>query len=163
MTVEEDTEAPVADAGDNISVVIDEKFTLDGSNSTDDTGIVNYTWTIEGAEYYGEVVDYTFTEPGVYTVELNVTDDAGNYDTDTVEVTVNDVTDPTADAGEDETVDEDTVVTFDGSESSDNVGIVNYTWTIEGTEFYGKVVEHTFAEPGVYTVELNVTDDAGNY
>ncbi len=69
---------------------------------------------------------------------------------------------PKADAGGDKTVDEDTVVTFDGSGSSDNVDIVNYTWTIEGSEYYGITVDYTFTQPGEYTVELNVTDEAGN-
>ncbi len=126
-------------------------------------GIVNYTWTIESSEYYSQTVDHTFVQPGYYIVKLNVTDDAGNYDTDIANVTVNDVTGPTADAGEDKTVDEDTVVSFDGSNSSDNVGIVNYTWKIEGTKYYGITVDHTFAHPGEYMVELNVSDDAGNY
>lgn len=40
-----------------------------------------------------------------------------------------DTTPPLANAGPDQTVDEDTPVTFDGSGSTDDVGIVNYTWT----------------------------------
>ncbi len=70
--------------------------------------------------------------------------------------------DPTADAGEDRTVEEDTTVTFNGSGSSDNVGITDYTWTIEGSEYSGIEVQHTFNEPGNYTVTLNVSDEAGN-
>ncbi|MBS3816279.1 MAG: right-handed parallel beta-helix repeat-containing protein, partial [Candidatus Thermoplasmatota archaeon] len=162
VTVNDVTD-PTADTGEDKTVDEDKAVTFDASGSSDNVGIVNYTWIIEGTEYYGEVVEYTFTDPGIYTVEMNVTDDAGNYDTDTVEVTVNDVTDPTADAGEGKVIDEDTMVTFNGSGSEDNVGIVVYTWTIEGTEYDGEVIEHTFAEPGHYTVELNVTDEAGNY
>ncbi|TLZ61171.1 MAG: PKD domain-containing protein [Methanobacteriota archaeon] len=40
-----------------------------------------------------------------------------------------DTTPPIANAGPDQTVQEDSRVSFDGSASSDDVGIVNYTWT----------------------------------
>ncbi len=157
-----ETIPPKADAGIDKTVSIDERFTLNGSDSTDNIGIVNYTWTGDNNTYYGEEITLSFSETKKYIFTLNVTDAAGNYDTDTVNITVMDMTDPTADAGEDKTVDEDTVVTFDGSGSSDNVDIVDYTWTIEGSEYYGITVDHTFTQPGEYTVELNVTDEAGN-
>src|SRR5438876_4860053 len=41
-----------------------------------------------------------------------------------------DVTPPIANAGPDQTVNEDVPVAFDGSGSTDNVGIVNYTWAL---------------------------------
>jgi len=41
-----------------------------------------------------------------------------------------DTTPPVADAGPDQTVNEDAPVSFDGSGSTDNVGIVNYTWIL---------------------------------
>src|SRR5207245_7457229 len=41
-----------------------------------------------------------------------------------------DGTPPIANAGPDQTVNEDTPVAFDGSGSTDNVGIVNYTWAL---------------------------------
>ncbi len=158
-----DNDDPTADAGPDRTVDEDISVTFNGSGSWDNTGIVNYTWTIEGAEYYGMTVVYTFDQPGYYTVELNVTDASGNHDTDVCNVTAEDVTPPTADAGPDQTVDEDTSATFNGSSSMDNVGIVNYTWTIEGTYHYGEVVQYTFAEPGSYVITLNVTDAAGNH
>ncbi|MFW6375872.1 MAG: C25 family cysteine peptidase [Thermoplasmatota archaeon] len=68
---------------------------------------------------------------------------------------------PTADAGEDRSVDEDTIVTFNGSDSTDDSGIVNYTWEIEGEYKYGEEVQHTFADPGTYEVTLKVTDTGG--
>ncbi|MFQ5908709.1 MAG: carboxypeptidase regulatory-like domain-containing protein, partial [Thermoplasmata archaeon] len=127
-----DTEAPVADAGLDQTVDEDTVVTFDGSGSTDNVGIVNYTWdftdgTAQGL--YGVTPSYVFANPGTFVVTLTVTDFDGNSDTDTVTISVTDVTDPLADAGLDQTRDEDTVVTFDGSGSSDNVGIANYTWT----------------------------------
>lgn len=73
---------------------------------------------------------------------------------------------PTADAGPDQTVYEDTLVTFDGSGSSDNVGIVSYMWTfVDGTPqtLTGVNPTYTFTTPGIYTVTLDVSDAAGNH
>lgn len=45
-------------------------------------------------------------------------------------VTAADVTPPTANAGPNQTVNEDAMVVFNGSGSTDDVGIVNYTWAL---------------------------------
>ena len=79
---------------------------------------------------------------------------------------MNDTTDPVADAGPDQVVDEDTLVTFDGSGSSDNVGVVNFTWTfIDGTPqtLWEVAPTYNFGEPGVYVVTLTASDLAGNW
>lgn len=49
---------------------------------------------------------------------------------------------------------------FDGSGSTDPDGDeLSYRWSLgDGTERTGETVEHTYAEGGTYTVELNVTD-----
>jgi len=39
---------------------------------------------------------------------------------------------PVADAGPDQTVNEGATVQFDGAGSTDDTGIVNYTWTVPG-------------------------------
>src|SRR5205823_10455352 len=44
-----------------------------------------------------------------------------------------DVTPPIANAGPDQVVNEDTLVTFNGSGSTDDVGIVNYTWLLSNS------------------------------
>ncbi|MDG6225398.1 MAG: PKD domain-containing protein, partial [Candidatus Thermoplasmatota archaeon] len=70
------------------------------------------------------------------------------------------------DAGEDQAIEEEDTVHFDGSGSYDNVGIVNYTWSFyDGSSsvmLYGISPSHTFSIPGVYTVTLTVKDEAGN-
>ncbi len=162
ITLDDKTD-PNADAGEDKTVNVYEEVTFDASGSSDNVEIVSYMWTIDGTEYDGMTVDYTFNQPGDYTVELNVSDEAGNWDTDTVSVMVNDETSPTADAGEDKTVNLGEEVTFDATGSSDNVGIVSYTVTIDGTENEGMTVDYTFKQPGDYTVELNVSDEAGNW
>lgn len=54
-------------------------------------------------------------------------------------------------------------IVFDASISSDDVGITRYEWWFgDGTSGTGRLIEHTFYEPGRHTVRLSVTDTAGN-
>ncbi|MBS3815950.1 MAG: S8 family serine peptidase [Candidatus Thermoplasmatota archaeon] len=161
ITVKDATD-PVADAGEDKNVEEDTEVIFDGNASSDNVEIVEYTWNITGEEFGGERINYTFDDPGEYEVTLTVRDAEGNTDTDTVIVTVKDITDPVADAGEDKNVDEDTDVTFDGTGSSDNVEIVDYIWNIEGEEFDVRMFDYTFDDPGEYEVTLMVRDAAGN-
>lgn len=73
---------------------------------------------------------------------------------------------PKADAGLDQTVKEDTLVNFDGSNSSDNFGIVSYRWAFSDgvpRTLTGRTPTYTFLTPGNYIVTLNVSDAAGNW
>jgi PKD repeat protein len=151
--------------------LIDEgtSITLNGSGSTDNVGIVRYIWTFDNGHeiiiLQGVSPTYNFTVPGIYSVTLNVTDAAGNSDTDALTITVNDITAPTANAGPDQSIDEGAIVFFNGSGSTDNMGIENYTWTlndgIENIILHGIFPSHAFTVSGVYTARLNVTDASG--
>ena len=66
---------------------------FDGSGSSDNVGIVNWTWTFtyDSVDYelYGEFVNFTFlSEPGSAVVTLTVYDAQGSSDTDTMTVNV---------------------------------------------------------------------------
>lgn len=169
VTVVPDDVPPVADAGPEQTVDAGILVTFDGSDSSDNIGIASYTWTFvdgTGKELYGVNPIYTFGSPGEYTVTLDVADDAGNHDTDTVVITVLGLNDPpVADAGTDQRVTVGETVTFDGSGSSDDVGIENYTWTFtydgEEREIYGTGPTFTFDTAGTYTVTLTVMDAQG--
>ncbi len=166
-----DAISPVANAGLDQLVPIGTKVLLNGSSSTDDHGVVNYTWTftdIDDETLYGVEVAYTFITSGEHAVTLTVMDAAGNSDTDEVLITVVDNEDPEADAGPDQTVAIGEEVTFDGSGSTDNSGsIVNYTWTFEyddkDRELFGESPVFTFEMEGEFIVMLTVEDYAGNY
>jgi hypothetical protein len=73
---------------------------------------------------------------------------------------------PSANAGPDQTIVENSVVTFNGAGSSDNINIVNYTWSFTMARsvilLYGPNPYYNFTEPGNYTVSLVVTDASGN-
>lgn len=75
-------------------------------------------------------------------------------------------TPPSASAGPSQTVDEDTVMTLNGSASWDNTNITNYTWTFNDEELQtrtGVNPNYSFTTPGVYTVTLNVSDPLGQW
>ena len=165
-----DITPPVADAGPDKTV--DEGFlmTFNGSNSTDNVKIINFTWKfIDGdlITLHGIWPTYRFNNPGEYIVTLTINDTAGNLNTDTVTITVMDITPPIADAGLDREVDQGEPVTFNGGKSSDNIGIINYTWTfeyeIEEIILYGLSPSFIFEIPGMYSVRLKVTDASGHW
>jgi len=161
-----DVTKPTANAGSDLTVNEDIPVALDGSTSSDNVGITAYTWTFTDVTIKtltGEKPTYTFNTPGTYTITLNVTDAAGNWATDTVIITVLDVTPPIANAGQDQTVNAGTIATFDASASTDNMGIVSYEWDFgDGTTGIGITTTHTYTNPGNYTVTLTVRDAAGN-
>jgi hypothetical protein len=83
---------PVADAGNDATVTEGDLVMFDGLGSTDNFAVVNYTWTFtyDGSTrtLYGMTPSFVFLIAGTYPVTLNVTDQAGNYNTDTVVITV---------------------------------------------------------------------------
>ena len=164
-----ESEVPVPDAGENQTVNQTETVFFNASGSTDNQGISNYTWTFNDNgtwELYGVAPNHTFNDAGTFNVSLNVTDDVGNWALGSMVVTVNDIINPIANAGSDRIVDQGTIVTFNGSGSSDIVGIVNYTWTftdLSPKTLYEAEPSYTFANAGIFIVMLNVTDAALNY
>ena len=71
---------------------------------------------------------------------------------------------PVAEAGWDMTVDEGSLAYFDGSGSYDPDGTIeSYEWDFgdASPKEYGITVSHIYADNGVYTVELVVTDNDG--
>jgi PKD repeat protein/thiol-disulfide isomerase/thioredoxin len=162
----QDIMSPSADAGLNQVVNEDTLVTLDGSPSTDNVGVTNYTWTfLDGSlqTLTGVAPTYTFATPGVYSVTLNVTDAAGNWATDTIAITVT-IEVPTAEAGLDQVVEEDTVIMLNGSASWDAQSLASYIWSfVDGTlqTLNGPNHVYTFTDPGLYTVTLTVSDSYG--
>jgi len=133
------TPPPVADAGPNQCQGIGVKTTLNGSNSTDagGPGIASYLWTQTGGTSVKLsnpcAAQPTFSasgQTGALTFQLIVTDVNGLQSTDTCIVNV--VTHekpPVANAGPDQTVNEGTMVTLNGLNSTDpNNTALSYLW-----------------------------------
>lgn len=162
---------PEADAGQNDTINEDTSYEFDGSGSSDNVEIIYYNWTFDDGFYnYGSdpTPSHVYTLPGIYTVNLKVTDPAGNWDTDTVRITVEDVTPPAVDAGPDITIDEDSLHTFDASSSYDPEGgnIVWYNWSFGDNSYQNgsnPMPSHTYEIPSEYIVTIVITDDASNW
>lgn len=164
-----DVTAPMADAGFDAIVNVGVATNFDGSGSTDNVGIVNYTWTFTyGATtvtIYGMTSSVVFPDLGSYTITLTVRDAVGLSDSDTVVFTVIDAVPPNAVAGPDQAVVTGSTVTLNGSSSTDNIGVTNYTWTFNDAGakiLYGEVVTYQFDNAGQFIITLTVRDAAGN-
>jgi len=175
---------PVADAGPDQTVSEVTVVTLQGSNSTDaDNGILSHLWQQTGGPTVQlsstTAANPTFTAPDVgpggvaLTFRLTVTDGLQATASDTCIVNVSWVnTPPVAHAGEDQTVNEWSNVTLDGSRSTDvDDSIASCSWkqtkgpTVQLTDANQAVV--SFVAPNVsakgktLAFELTVTDQHG--
>lgn len=162
--------------GPDTSVPLGTQVTLDGSRCTDDTGIVNWTWTfkdIVDRAYFVESPTYTFQNAGMYSipVSLTITDAAGNFNTAGFGIKVNgtnpsDSQPPSAMIADIGFVTVGSQVTLDGSQSFDNTGIVSFSWAVihnnTVTWLAGQTVNFRPTEFGPYDITLAVKDAAGN-
>ncbi len=163
-----------ADAGSQTPLVQGGRVWFDGSRCTDNVTITNYTWSFydkKPVTLYREYANYQFLNAGNFIVTLTVTDQDGVVSNDTLTVTVQqDLKKPLAMAGSDKKIapGENRTVRLNGSLSSDNGFIVNYTWyfLLQDSKtqvwLYGEEVYYTFTQTGTYEVILNVTDAGGN-
>jgi hypothetical protein len=164
-----DTEPPIADAGADATINEDDIYQFNGTGSTDNIGIMNYTWDFGDLIGYGPIPTHIYTRAGVFLAELTVIDVLGNEDTDTVKITVLNRP-PSADAGADRTVNEGELVNFNASNSSDTPSDFDsliYLWDFdEDGEFDDAVginVTYMWNEAKSVTVTLRVKDDDGAY
>lgn len=108
---------------------------------------------------------WTYDMVGIYSYTIWTNDTSDNWNSTQGQFEVLDTVDPVANAAYDQDVTEGTIVVFDASGSSDNVGIVNYTWVFtEGVQkfLYGETPSYRFENQGNFRVSLTVLDDMGN-
>ena len=157
---------PVADAGGPYEGTVGNPVIFDGSGSSDDGSLVNYTWDFgDGTTGYGMQPTHTYTIVNNYTVTLTVTDDNDSTDDDSTIVTINPVppNPPVADANGPYVAVVNQEITFDGSGSSDSDGtLVNYTWSCgDGNTIHGVSPTYRYTSSGTYDIKLTVTDTDG--
>jgi predicted phosphodiesterase len=177
---------PVANAGSD--KIVEEgtmDVALDGSGSSDSDGtITSYLWTqTEGPSVVlssTNTAAVSFDAPIVSNdtllkFNLTVTDNGGATNSDTVAVTIKDANQPPiANAGSDQSVNESTIVTLDGSASNDPDGDLplSYLWKqtagAHNVTLIGANTDNaTFTAPNVsssgdiLSFSLNVTDVKG--
>jgi large repetitive protein len=162
-------ESPRPVAGPDRVVCPGEPVLFDGAASHDGDGaLTRFRWDFgDGASADGEQVTHVFETPGVYDVQLAVTDDSGascGTASDFARVWVN--APPVAVAGGDR----DGFVggaydhlLFDASGSTDADGEpLSFLWDLgDGVTRSGAKVAHAYAEPGEYAVRLGVADGTG--
>jgi len=127
-------------------------------------GTVTLSRTDDGRYATTVAVDAaTVTDDGSSPVTVTAVDEYNQADTATTGTLFIDTTPPTADAGPDRTIEEDTATTFDADGSRDNAAIESYTWTFDdGSTVSGVMAKHDYPDPGTYTPELTVTDTVGH-
>lgn len=164
---------PTANAGENVSIELGTHVTLKGNQSFDSDGvIVSYLWTEENDTLGADVMlkNYTRHELGEYRIKLTVTDDDGLTASDTVIVTVTEVSktadlkSPIANAGENKIINIDEKVNLDGGGSSDPDGKIQFYEWKEGSDIIGtgeRVINYSSSVSGVHVIELTVTDNDG--
>jgi len=146
----------------------DEAKTFNASTSTDQNGandIASYYWEFGDGSTSGlKTASHSFAKDGVYVVTLTVTDAEGAKGTKKTQITIQNKA-PSANAGVDRIVNEDDVVNFNAGGSSDTTSDINsltYYWDFgDGTTGNGIATSHKYAEKGIYTTALRVTDDDG--
>jgi uncharacterized repeat protein (TIGR03806 family) len=136
-----------------------------GDQSTDDVGIVTYSWNFNDGTTSLEVNPvHTFSNAGTYDVVLTVTDADDFIDSEAVSITVTAPnTAPVAEVQADVTEGEaPLVVSFTGDQSTDDSGIVSYSWDFgDSTSATEENTVHTYTTAGSYNVVLTVTDAQG--
>lgn len=183
ITVNGTDQPLVANAGVDQTVNENTVVTLNGNGSNDpDNAITSFAWIELSA---GGLVlsdsaaqQPTFTAPNVisatqFQLQLTVTNDNGDQAVDTVVIAVNNVDLPlVSNAGVDQVVNENTLVTLDGSASNDpDNAIATYLW--QELSAGGIVLSSISAQQPTFTVvdvtsntqfefQLTVTNDNGD-
>jgi probable HAF family extracellular repeat protein len=135
---------------------------FDGSSSLDDKGVVSYSWDLgksPDGSATGAVVTTTYPHAGQRSVTLTVTDAQGQSNSVTKTITISDQ--PIAVLTVSCT---GLTCTFDSSQSTDDGAIVRrFFYFGDGTNAFDVVTAtHTYAQPGIYEVALEVWDGAQN-
>jgi PGF-CTERM protein len=144
--------------------------TFDARNSTDDVGISEYRWDLDGDREVERTTDSptitrTYEEAGDYDVALTVVDGGGQNDTATRRVSVGEDDPPEASIRvvSSGIPAEQKQLVFDASNSTDDTGIAEYRWSFgDNATATGERVAHTYTDNETYTATLEIVDEGGN-
>ena len=169
---------PVANAGDDKNVSVSTLVTLDGTNSTDaNFDTLTYLWSWMASPSTAPALSsasspkptFTPTTAGTYVLSLVVNDGKLSSTPDPITITVSAANSlPVAVAGADQNVVTTSVVTLDGSASTDadKLDVLTYLWSLNRpTGSAAALSSATAAKPtftadvsGVYVASLIVND-----
>ncbi len=175
------TGGPVANAGPNETVPLGRLVILNGSGSTNPTGVgtLTYSWTFASVPAgsrailgHSSTAFATFTDDvsGSYVIQLTVSNGVASSTSSVIVSTLN--TPPVANAGQNQTVALGAKVVLNGSGSTSAEGLaLTYAWTLivrpagSGAALTGaNTVSPTFIvdKDGVYEAQLIVTDSGAS-
>jgi PKD repeat protein len=165
FTIESPLYSPVSDPAGPYTGTEGVPLVFTGSGSYDPDGtIAAYEWDFgDGDRGTGVAPTHTYAQDGTYTVALTVTDNDDETNRSTTTATIAD-TEPTVDFSASPTSGEEALtVTFtDNSTSHD--GIVAWNWDFDNDSVTDSTEQNPtqeYAEDGVYTVSLTVTESDG--
>jgi hypothetical protein len=170
--------APVAEAGDEQSVIAGNEVALSGTESFDPDGTqLTYQWSLSAPqgsvielEASGdEIANFVPDIAGTYVAQLIVTDEDGATDSDQVEIFVEAANmPPVAEAGDNQSVRAGNGVRLSGSDSFDPDGTqISYRWTLNvpgGSLTELIIINEVITDfvpdiAGTYVAQLLVTDE----
>ncbi|MDQ8043327.1 MAG: PKD domain-containing protein [Solirubrobacteraceae bacterium] len=157
-------------ASDLTAPLVGQSVNLSAAGSTAEPSLGSVSWDLDGDGTYETstgtslTTQTSYATPGRRTVGVRITDAYGASRTASVDVTVNQAptaafTNGPATVGE--------KVTFDGSGSTDDAGVTDYAWDLDGNGSFETdtattpTVSKTFTAAGDATVRLRVTDAQG--
>lgn len=156
---------PVANAGGPYSQDVGLNVNLDGSKSSDPSGLaLTYAWDFgDSSTGVGTKPSHIYATSGSYIVKLTATNSAGGASASQTTATI--VSLPTADPGGPYAGNAGSDLAFDGSASKSFVadGVLTYDWHFGDStpDAPSEFVKHNYPRTGSYTVTLSVTDTNG--
>ncbi len=135
---------------------LDRSYDLDGS-------VKSWSWAFgDGGTSNVQSPSHTYLTPGIYTVELTVTDDRGWTSKTSSSISVTNrlpTVDLTVPQGEHWSLD---VLEFSASGQDPDGTVVTYAWDMgDGIVLEGPNVTHSYLAPGNYTVTVTCHDNSG--
>ena len=185
LTITVDNVAPIADPwideqsteGDTVefNISFSDPGRLDTHTLTWDFGDGSEPVTTEGTQ---TSISHVYSDNGIYTASVVITDSDGASTTNTMTVTVNNAAPAIDSLTGDRSVDEGKIANFRVAASDPGADELTYSWDFgerpraderrkgtrelgDGSTATGTNVAHTFSQNGSYTVTATVTDDDG--
>ena len=168
--------APIIVDYSNGATTIGQSITLDAGdspNSLQQINVLSWDFDSDGiADDEGELVDASWPTPGIKTINLTAQSASGETTTTSHQVTVSDVTNPTAvitgtggvlDLNGNRRLLRISDLTLQASNSFDDHAIASASWSVDGTTM-SSASQYTvsWSEIGTYLITLAVTDPSGN-
>lgn len=162
--------ATITKPGDSSVFDKDQEVELDGlgTDTASDAGFLQYRWDFGDGNMsnWSQTASgaHTYTWSGRYTVRLQARDPDGAAGEAAISIVIRNKA-PTVRLLSPWTteVDEDATVRFaaEGADTESDLGVLNYTWTIDGRTFYGAEVNTSFSSAGVKEFSVTVRDPEG--